>query len=240
MRLRLLSLLFLLPSFTAFAALPEKNIHYSFESTSQKWLGDFTDYPQNNETFYQLAWGWENLPITQENASPKLFTKGIFLAGNNHSDDLFMFIKTPIQGLEPNSFYKVTLSVKLATNVPEGLSGIGGSPGESVTLKVGASTIEPTKVNRNGFYFLNVDKGNQTNGGKNAVVVGNLANPLVNQENPRFEIKEVNNLNQPIITQSDNQGQLWVFLGTDSGFEGTSKYYIGEVDVYLQQLLLRK
>ena len=35
------------------------------------------------------------------------------------------------------------LSLDLATNVAAGLVGIGGSPGESVFVKAGASTVEP-------------------------------------------------------------------------------------------------
>jgi hypothetical protein len=239
-RSSLILALTLLPALPAFADHQQKNIHYSFETGSDKWRGDFTDYPQGQEQFYELSWGWENLPANQMTyPNQTLFTKGIYLAGNNHSDDLFMYIKAPVSGLKPNTAYRVTLTVNLATNIPEGLSGIGGSPGESVTLKIGASTIEPEKVNHNGFYVLNVDKGNQENGGKNAVVVGNLANPLVDQRHPQFAIKQVNNLNNPIIVNADANGQVWVFLGTDSGFEGLSKYYIGDVNITLQEVEAR-
>jgi len=217
-------------SFSVFAATPANTTKFTFEASSQQWVGDFTDYPEGQEQFFQLAWGWENLPASQAG-----FKKGIFLAGNNHSDDLFMFIKTPVTGLIPNTTYAVTISVNFASNVPEGLSGIGGSPGESVYFKVGASTEEPKKIMRKGSYILNVDKGNQARGGKNAVVVGNLANPLVNPEQPQFAPKQVGNTDEPIVVQSDETGKIWVFVGTDSGFEGTSKYYIGDVDITLQQ-----
>ncbi len=220
---------------SVFAGNSENTRHYSFAAGSQQWTGDFTDYPKGQEQFYELAWGWENLPTDQNPQKSATFTKGIYLAGNNHSDDLFMYIKTPIQGLKANTQYAVTLSVNLATNVPEGKFGIGGSPGESVALKVGASTEEPIKIDRNGFYLLNVDKGNQQISGENAVVVGNLANPLVDSRNPQYAAKQVNNFNNPILVKTDSAGKLWIFVGTDSGFEGPSKYYVGEVNVNLRE-----
>ena len=58
------------------------------------------------------------------------------------------------------------MSLSLATNVPTATFGIGGSPGESVFVKAGASTVEPlTEEDRNRHLRMNIDKGNQANGG---------------------------------------------------------------------------
>lgn len=231
----LMACLFITVSSSVMAYGSGKTIQFSFDSGSMDWRGDFTDYPVNEDAFYQLAWGWENVPQGQDGLQRQdLFQKGIYLSGNNHSDDLFMFIKTPITGLQPDTLYSVVVTVNFASNVPPGLSGIGGSPGESVAFKVGASTEEPQKIKRGMSYFLNVDKGNQFQGGVNAVVVGNLANPLVDVDNPVYKQKQVSNASHPLLVRTDNTGRLWIFTGTDSGFEGTSKYYIGNVSVSLQ------
>jgi hypothetical protein len=236
-RFNILFILLFVPVISAIAAIPEKNIQYSFVTDSPKWIADYTDYPINQEHFYELAWGWENTPLDQTgNNNLGMFNKGLFLSGNNHSDDLFMFIKTQITGLAANTTYAVTASVNMATNIPPGKFGVGGSPGEAVTLKFGASTEEPIKVNKHGFYFLNVDKGNQKNGGQNAIVVGDLANQLVNPDHPQYQPKQVNNIDQPVIAKTDRTGQLWIFFGSDSGFEGPTKYYIGSIDVKLQEI----
>ena len=59
------------------------------------------------------------------------------------------------------------MSIDLATNVPAGLVGIGGSPGESVFVKAGASTVEPLAEEDGSRYLrMNIDKGNQANGGE--------------------------------------------------------------------------
>jgi hypothetical protein len=198
---------------------------FVFNKDHQAWVGDFADYPEGEEEFYELAWGWENI------TSHINYRKGIYLSGNNHSDDLFMFIKRPIQDLKANTLYAITFSVDLASNVPEGNFGVGGAEGEAVYVKVGASTIEPK---REGF-SLNVDKGNQQTGGKNAVVVGNLANSLVDPHNRQYERLNVNNFNNPLLVKSNDKGDVWVFVGTDSGFEGPTKFYIGKVQIHFEE-----
>jgi hypothetical protein len=40
----------------------------------------------------------------------------------------------------------------------------------------------------------------------------------------------------PLRVQTDGEGKLWVFLGTDSGFEGTTKFYIAKVDLQLDEV----
>jgi hypothetical protein len=215
-------LAFLLLPFFAFGT------EFSFPADSEHWEGDFTDYPVNEENFYELAWGWENLPVTVIGQNGALLKKGLFLSGNNHSDDLFMFVRRKIEGLKPNAVYALGFSVLIETNAPAGAAGIGGAPGESVYFKVGASTEKPRKIAANGFYYLNVDKGNQSQGGENALVIGDLANAEVNPDDPVYLPKEISTKDH-LMVKSDQHGQIWIFLGTDSGFEGFTKFYIAEV-----------
>jgi len=222
-------LLIYLFSFNSFARAPILFESYAFNENSNNFIGEFTDYPSGEESFYELAWGWENIP-DQANQ------KGLYLAGNNHSDDLFMFLKKPIDGLTPNTEYKITFNVKFSTNVPEGTLGTGGSPGESVYFKVGASSIEPEKIIINGSYQLTVDKGNQQTSGVNAITVGDLANPLVDPMNPTFIQKTVTNVDSPLAVKSDQAGRVWIFLGTDSAFESLSKYYINSITIEIMTI----
>jgi hypothetical protein len=201
---------------------------YTFSKDRAGWEGDFTDYPVNQESFYELAWGWENLPTPLLAPTGECLEKGLFLSGNNHSDDLFSFVRCKIGELQPNAWYEIDVSVLIESNTPEGGVGIGGAPGESVYFKIGASTEEPKKVAIDGFYSLNFDKGEQSQGGKEAVVVGNLAMPEVDPDHPRYCPKEFHT-EPPLKVQSDQEGQLWLFLGADSGFEGRTKFYIAQV-----------
>ena len=198
---------------------------FIFSGNFNGWKGDFADYPVGAEQFYELAWGWENLPLKIDELD-----KGLYLSGNNHSDDLFMFVKYPLEGLEPQTTYIIHFaSILIESHAPEGRIGIGGAPGESVFFKVGASSQEPQKVDTEGFYLLNVDKGNQSEGGANALVLGNIAS-----QSEEYQVKEFCADNAFAIT-TDAQGKLWIFLGTDSGFEGFTKFYIARVKLEVFQ-----
>ena len=74
--------------------------------------------------------------------------------------------------------YTVTVSLDVGTNVPAGSFGIGGSPGESVYVKAGASTVEPTVAQDSGGWLrINIDKGNQASEGADMINLGNVAKP---------------------------------------------------------------
>ena len=120
----------------------------------------------------------------------------------------------------------------LATNVPVGLVGIGGSPGESVYVKAGASTVEPVAEEDGNRYFrMNIDKGNQSNGGESMVVLGNVAHPdVVNKE---YRIKTLDNVPLPLTVTTDSGGGVWLIVGTDSGFEGLSRFYYARISYIL-------
>jgi hypothetical protein len=80
---------------------------------------------------------------------------GFYIEGNNHSDDLFMFLKRQLsqaEGVQPNTTYRLKLRITFASKAPGGCIGIGGSPGEGVTLKAGASNIEPKAVLKDTTY----------------------------------------------------------------------------------------
>ena len=95
---------------------------FDFEAGSQGWIAGFADYPEDGDpALFELDSSWEPLPSDLEG-------NALFIQGHNRSDDLFMYWKTPIHGLEPDTTYAVEIVVELATAVPGGLMGIGGSP----------------------------------------------------------------------------------------------------------------
>jgi hypothetical protein len=138
--------------------IPEDGLEftYTFEDDDEEWITGFADLPADYDpAIYELDSEWTELPDDLEG-------HGIFMQGHNRSDDLFMFLKREVDGLNPGATYLATFQLILASNVPEGLSGIGGSPGESVYVKVGATTEEPQIVeDADGWLRMNIDKGNQ-------------------------------------------------------------------------------
>lgn len=193
---------------------------FDFAQGDFGWVAGFADYPANGDpAFYDLQSDYRNRP-------PNLGSSGsIFISGQNHSDDLFMFIKKPVSGLLPNTVYRLTFTVELASKDRTGLGGIGGSPGDSVWLKAGASSVEPNRVvDTSGWYRMNIDKGNQASGGSDAAVLGTIAKPDDGTDN--YALIQRNNTARPGYAWTNAAGQLWLLVGTDSGFEGpTSLYY---------------
>ena len=93
---------------------------FSFDDDAQGWVAGFADLPVDfNSAIYEFDSGYRPLPDGLEGG-------GVFLTGHNRSDDLFMFLKRQVEGLRPNAFYAVAISLDMATNVPAGLVGIGG------------------------------------------------------------------------------------------------------------------
>ena len=62
---------------------------------------------------------------------------------------------------------------------------------------------------------MNIDKGNQETDGQDMVLIGDFANGT--NENV-YTLKNLSNTN-PFEIQADGNGELWVIIGTDSGFE---------------------
>ena len=140
-----------------------------------------------------------------------------------------MFMKTKVSDLSPNTDYTLVFEVELASNAPKGAVGIGGAPGESVFLKAGAAAMEPKKVIEENQYTLNVDKGNQSAPGEIAIVLGDIAVSYDTQDYAL--INRHNTGNTPFIARSNSKGEIWLIVGTDSGFEGTTTVYYTRVNV---------
>jgi len=198
---------------------------FDFSESQHSWEVDFTDFPAGTDSSsYELKFAYTDRP-----ANLGANKKSMMLSGNNHSDDLFMFMKRKVSDLTPNTDYTLVFEVELASNAPKGAVGIGGAPGESVFLKAGATSTEPKKVIEDNHYALNVDKGNQSEAGETAIVLGDIA---VSYDTQDYELISRNNTgNTPFIARSNSKGEIWLIVGTDSGFEGTTTLYYTRVNV---------
>jgi hypothetical protein len=116
------------------------------------------------------------------------------------------------------------LDVEMASNVVAGMIGVGGAPGESVYVKAGVSQAEPLVAeDAQGQLRLTVDKGNQSTSGSAAAVLGNVAKE--NDDSEQYAILHRNNRSVQQSGTTSADGSLWIFFGTDSGFEGTTSLY---------------
>lgn len=185
------------------------------------WTGSSSDYtPETAPT---------NVVFEQRTLSAPLTGKGYFIGGTNRSDDLFLFVKKQFPGLQANTAYSLNFSLKFATNTPSGCQGVGGAPGEAVWVYAGASPIEPKAVTVNNEIRMNIDRGNQGQGGKDAQVIGNIANGLA-CGSTAYVSKTVKNDNVQKVT-TDANGAVWIIMGIDSGFEAYSSVTLQSMQI---------
>ena len=133
-----------------------------------------------------------------------------------------------LSGLAPETEYQFTVRFKLATNVENDMIGIGGAPGESVFVKCGVASEEPeNSLDSLNHFRLNIDKGSQSTGGADMIVVGNLAKKEINRPGEY----EFNEIETKVIARIDEAGTAYLVIGTDSGFEGVTSYYLDDISV---------
>jgi hypothetical protein len=210
---------------------------FDFATGPQGWVAGFADYPQGMQEMNLVA---DYRPLS----SPLDQTKSaLYISGQNNSSDLFMFYKRQITGLTAGGDYQVSFTVQIASREPYGCFGAGGSPGESVYVKTGASAQEPAPILVGDRYEMNISKGRQSTGGSNAVTVGNIANSIPCQLVPgegvllQWQLKELASPPAAIRLRVSADGSAWLFVGTDSGFLGTTSLYYTKLSATFESVL---
>ncbi|MBA2492701.1 MAG: hypothetical protein H0V34_13740 [Gammaproteobacteria bacterium] len=202
----------------------EQTFRFDFSQSAPGWSVGFADLPQGQDGFFELIFDLRPLlPDLNPNRN------GLFISGNNRSDDLFMFVRRRITGLQPNQTYLVDFSVGIGSEAGNDCIGAGGSP--AITLKAGASVVQPVATpDANGFLRMNIDNGNQTVGGADMQVLGNIG-VNVDCVNPVFAPKRLESSTARLFqVQTGDDGSLWLVVGTDSGFEGVTRLFYTRIE----------
>ncbi|MBL8210941.1 MAG: hypothetical protein JNK87_09530 [Bryobacterales bacterium] len=211
---------------------PAARWHYDItafdDGSTGGWLPGFADFSPETAAVNRVA-ELRDLPRTVTGSG----TRGYYLQGRNTSDDLFMYLKKPVTGLAPGRAYRASFYVEVASDAPTGCVGIGGPPGEAVTLKAGATAREPLALLDDGMVRLNIDKGNQVAIGADGVLLGNIANGIPCQDSTGQYAVLRRSAAMTNTVRTDGTGVLWVWVGTDSGFEGTTGVYYAFIAVLL-------
>lgn len=211
---------------TSAAAETSSGVQFDFAQNDSGFTPVFADYPYEEgvEEFYEFQHSYGEVPIPGAG-------NGIFISGNNHSADLFMGYVKMLDGFAPERTYHFTVSFKLATDVESDLVGAGGAPGESVVVKCGITPTEPVAMAAESetlqYYRMNIDTGSQGNSGKDMVVVGDMAKTENNRPG-EYEFKE---FQAEFDAAANIRGEVFLIIGTDSGFEATTSYYLDDISV---------
>ena len=211
------------------------SISFDFRDGSLGWEAGFADYPPatNKNDLYELRADIRSLP-------PELGVSGngFYIQGANRSDDLFMFIKRRLDssnGIVAGQTYQVNFTLVFASATQSGCIGAGGSP--DVALKAGATPAEPIAILDQSPLFawlrMNVGKGGQPFGDLAASSTGSTANGIPCGSQPAKYISIQRNHQHTSLVNANSRGEIWLLLGTDSGFEGTTNLYYQRIDVTL-------
>jgi len=209
------------------------HLSFDFRNGAQGWEPVFVDYPVADQPIYELEAGIRDLPSELVDAGT-----GYLLKGTNRSDDLAMLLRRQLgtaDGVQADQKYRLHYTIRLASNAQSGCIGVGGAPGESVYFKAGGSATPPLAVLEDGWARLNIDKGNQSMGGADLTVIGDIANGVECDPGLSFYVSITKTVtHEPVTAAAD--GTLWLVLGTDSGFESTTAIYLQKVDVHLEPI----
>lgn len=212
---------------------------YDFSESAQGFSIDTADHYVEHRLNDEITSEIADLP------SPYEYRKGVMFQWNNYSDDIKGFIKKKITGLNANSQFRINFNVDVLTFMSDACSGIGGSPGKSVKVKAALLVEEPVKsiesYNINNilhpYYVISIDDGQS--GGDDVVVLGHIGLPIPCDDiffaNPVWEIKPLS-YDEDFLMTTNSNGEGWIYVSIDSGFEGRSTFYLTEVELSIQEL----
>jgi len=206
------SLLFSLPTFG-------QSYSFDFSIGDQQFAGGVSDFDAAQSKQHMFTFDNRDLPTPFPPGR-----KAQYVSGFNPSDDLFMYMKRKITGLAPSSTYQVFITVEFASIYPTNAIGVGGAPGEGVTMKAGVTLIEPDTIIQTGSpnVVMNIDKGNQSIPGVDMDTIGHVG---VEDTTTVYTLKTNDNLTHPFMFATNASGEAWIIVGTDSGFESTTSLY---------------
>lgn len=199
-------------------------IDFDFNRGPQGWTAGQAQYP--------LSYGWRD-PVADYRALPAELDgsrRALYLITGG--EDIFTFYKGRAAGLQPQTFYRITFQVEIATNTALDVVGAGGPPGEGTFVKAGASAQEPIAIPVGSHYWMNIDKGLGSLGGVNALTLGNIGIPRSSCHLETadlicpWQFKQFTSGTSSLRAQADANGSLWFLVGTDqSFFSGLELYY---------------
>ena len=200
----------------AVPALGSTTLSYDFDTGDHGFTAGFADYPVGEDGFYELGSSWGAGPVA---GSPN----ALYIKGNNHSDDLFMYYAKPVSGLIASMTYTVIMYINFYAYYPEDAVGVGGAPGAAVYLKAGAMGVAPDRtVDGLGHWQMTIDKGDQSTSGQDAIVLGHTAHA---KSDFQWHLVERQGGGESFTATADASGNMWLLFGTDSGFEGFTELY---------------
>jgi hypothetical protein len=204
-------------------AISIKTNTFDFNDGENGWKHGFSQYSITGDSAEaELKYAYADKPPSLPEG------KSLMLSGKS-SSELFMFIKKELTDLRPETDYTITLNVEVASSAA---SQSNNPVSPSVFLKVGAVSYEPQTFKTADKVLINVDKGAEDEDGSEMLNIGNIIG--ANSFDYNLTLKSSSSKNPtPILARTDSNGSLWIIVGTDSNFQGTTTVFYSKVNVIL-------
>lgn len=201
----------------------EKAYIYSFNEGLQGWEAGFADYVISDTGQYELKAEHAKPPIDTVLTEIGGNLKGSYLiSGNNVNGALFMYLQRKVDSLLPNTEYLVSFDVRLISDAPR-LNDTETDELGSVFIKAGALSAPPEPVEDGGNLVLDIDKGSSASeGGDDLLLLGDIR---TNLDEVEYAALQRDNAREPARVTTNEQGEAWILVGTDSEYGGTTTLY---------------
>jgi len=212
----------------------DRSIRFVFADSSEIWQGGFSDFQSKLENDLKLSYGIEPLPLVflQPENSQALSWRSL----NTIGEPLFMFASRKISTLKPNTEYSVGFAFETGFQILEGNEFVLRESQRNIYLKAGVTNFLPNAVEsevNDGVITPNFDKGLSPNGsGRDLTLMGNL---IVGQSAFR-NILTTSLSSQPIIVQTNSEGEVWAIIGADSVVPIGLAFYINRIQIDLKEV----
>jgi hypothetical protein len=165
--------------------------------------------------------------------------QGLYQAGVNISDDLFMYFAREVSGLQPNADYELSFEAELASFYGADCD-VGVAASTSVIA--GATTEQPERVvvNDPGFglyYRMNFDGVFPIGRLERLAYIDDIRNdqPGCSPGGSSYALGLTSGTGSIVVT-TDADGRFWLILGTDSAWESWYEVYFRTLTVTVTEL----
>lgn len=206
---------------------PDFIASFNFDQGPLDWEGGFSGFAEDARDTLELGFNFDRAPqnFLLSDSLPRL-------SGDNPHENLFLFVKRKITGLDSNKVYKVDFDIEfLAQNL-----GYGSDTITSQILgimKAGAMTEEPVLQVNNGMVETAFDKGNGLEPGEDLQIIGGIPLPFfqVASELTRGTTEGIN-----IEAATNSSGEMWVTVGVESDVYVHQAYYLYRINLFFSEV----
>lgn len=204
---------------------------YDFENGSQDWVSGISDYPVGYQDSTMYLSSVDKVP-----ASSPLNGNGLTVGAANPLGEIFYYFQHKESNMVPGQKYIVDFEFLVYTQL---VTESADFANEDIYLKIGAVNFEPVLqeiVNRNlitpDYMMLNVDKGDSNpDSGKDLINMGSVKS--FTGVSP--EVISGNTFGRNIEVQANQNGEIWLLVGVDSGIKSQLNFGMAAINVYYKE-----